>query len=74
MLHQLDLFATGIICSHCKKDPSRDPRNGNLWNGFLDQDTKQHCCWNCKGQHYFLKSRTAFKDQYSEFPVSVYQK
>lgn len=69
---QLNLFMTGITCCYCLKDPGRNPQNGNLWNGILDKDTRQHVCWSClKTTHYRLKWQTEFKGLYSEFPVMV---
>ena len=71
MSYQLTIFGTGIICSHCKNDPGRDPKNPYLWNGFKDQDNKQNCCSNCKDHHYQVKALTDKKGMYSEFPLMV---
>lgn len=68
---QLDLFATGMPCSYCGNDPGRDPRNGVLWHGFLDIDTGQHVCWQCKAVHYHKKIGPDGKTTYSEMPLMV---
>lgn len=68
---QLDLFATGIKCSHCHQDPGRNPRNEILWNGFLDKDTGEYACWSCYQVHYTKKKQGDRKGLYSEFPVMV---
>jgi hypothetical protein len=66
---QLNLFATGISCVHCHQDPGRDPKNSHLWFGFLDLDTSERVCFQCRDFHYRIKSMTDKKGLYSEFPV-----
>lgn len=68
---QLNLFATGITCCYCLKDPGADPRNGTLWNGIWDLDTQQHVCRHCLPSHYKAKWKSDKKGLYSEFPVSI---
>jgi len=68
---QLDLFSTGIKCSHCNEDPGRSEKNSCLWYGFFDMDTQQHVCRDCYSIHYRLKGSTDKKGLYSEFPVQV---
>ncbi len=76
MVTQLNLF-TDKTCAYCGGGQP-DPKNPLLWDGFLDQDTKELVCRGCKGKHYWAKARamgTATKDgeitamTYSEFPV-----
>jgi hypothetical protein len=69
-MKQLNLFGTGIFCSHCKKEMWRKPKSCVV-EGFLDYNTKEHCCWNCKNVHYEKKSKTKFANMYMEFPVVV---
>lgn len=68
---QLNLFSTGIVCSHCHQDPGPDPRNGYIWDGFWDMDTLQHVCRHCIDVHYREKWKTEKKRLWSEFPVMV---
>lgn len=57
------------ICNYCKKSPGHKPDNKILWNGFLDKDTNQLVCWNCRDKHYRTKNKTEHAGKYSEFPV-----
>lgn len=59
-----------IVCIHCHKDPGPDQRNPSLWYGFLDKDTKEHCCMPCRRIHYQKKSKTEHANKYTEFPVT----
>ncbi len=70
MPEQLDLFPPRK-CDHCKKGVGEDPKNPFLWNGFLDADTKEHVCRECRSDHYALKSKTKYKNLYSETPVPI---
>ena len=68
---QLNLFCN-VYCSMCKTNPGPSDKNPNLWNGFLDQDTKQHVCNNCKEAHYQLKfNNPKTNGLYSEVPVGI---
>lgn len=60
-----------MICSYCNTDPGLKSTNQKLWNGFLDQDTGEHVCWSCRTAHYQKKSKTSFKNLYSEVPVPI---
>lgn len=56
-------------CTYCKKDPGAKPGNPNVWFGFLDKDTNQYVCWNCRNKHYETKNKTEHAHKYSEYPV-----
>ena len=68
MIDQPNLFCDKI-CDYCKKNPGYKLDNQLLWNGFFDNDTKHHVCWNCRDLHYQEKEKTEYKYQYTEFPV-----
>jgi hypothetical protein len=59
----------------CKRDIGPDPKNPNLFNGFLDKDLNYFVCNDCKKKFYEGKNGGVFGSQhankYSEFPVSV---
>ena len=57
------------VCEYCGKNPGKKPGNKFLWNGFLDKDTNQLVCFDCRKLHYEAKSKTEFKGLYTEFPV-----
>ena len=66
---QLNLVSN-IKCSICNNCPGPSDRNPNLWFGFLDQDTGDHICNNCKKEHYQNKFKLkGMKGLYSEVPV-----
>lgn len=56
-------------CFHCGKKPGTKPGSNHLWNGFLDKDTKELVCFNCRKIHYQKKSKSQFEGLYTEFPV-----
>jgi hypothetical protein len=39
--------------------------------GFLDKDTNQLVCNDCRKTHYQAKSKTEYKGLYTEFPVII---
>ena len=59
-----------LICDYCGNNPGADPRNEILWHGFLDGDTNQFVCNNCKSHHYNEK-RIQLNGHmtYSELPL-----
>lgn len=57
------------VCVYCKKDPGADRQNKILWFGFLDKDTNQLVCMNCRKKHYDEKAKTKYRGLYTEFPV-----
>lgn len=69
MTRQLEIFETGIKCAHCGQDPGlHKPYH---WQGFYDQDTRQHVCQACRSVHYKQKAITELKGLYSEYPVII---
>ncbi len=70
MTTQLEIFATGIHCSICLKDPGRKQGCVSIWYGFRDADTGHYCCWQCRAGHYHRKFQNkALKGLFSEMPV-----
>lgn len=69
---QLNLFSQ-IQCDHCNANPGFKPANPILWNGFIDQDTRQHVCWFCRDKHYRIKKGNKPGTTYSEVPVMLNQ-
>lgn len=62
-----------INCDHCKQNPGSKIKNRHLWDGFLDGDTNERVCMNCKEIHYQKKfAKPRFRNLYSEFPVSIH--
>ncbi|MBE0538777.1 MAG: hypothetical protein IH620_03620 [Ignavibacterium sp.] len=59
------------VCEYCGKNPGSKPGSKNVWNGFLDKDTNQLVCFDCREKHYKKKSKTEFKYLYTEFPVML---
>ena len=59
------------VCEYCGENPGPKPSNKFLWNGFLDKDTKQLVCNDCRKNHYQSKSKTEYKGLYTEFPVII---
>lgn len=64
------------VCEYCGNNPGAKPGNkwqshGKpfLWNGFIDKDTNQLVCSDCRHKHYEAKAKTEYKYLYSEFPV-----
>ena len=59
------------VCEYCGENPGPKPGNKYLWNGFLDKDTNQLVCFDCRLIHYKAKAKTKFKYLYLEFPVII---
>ncbi len=59
------------VCEYCGENPGPKLGNKFLWNGFLDKDTNQLVCNDCRKNHYQAKSRTEYKGLYTEFPVII---
>ena len=59
------------ICGYCGVNPGAKADNKLLWNGFLDEDTNQLVCFDCRIKHYENKAKTEFKNLYTEFPVPL---
>ena len=59
------------VCEYCGENPGAKPGNKFLWNGFLDKDTNQLVCFDCRKNHYKAKAKTEFKYLYSEFLVML---
>ena len=59
------------ICHYCKENPGAKSGNKYVWGGFLDKDLKIFVCSNCRKIHYKKKSKTDFKNLYTEFPVVI---
>jgi hypothetical protein len=55
-----------MTCAYCQQNPG--VKSNGLWKGFLDQDTQQLVCWNCRARHYHRKSKE-LGHLYSEMPV-----
>jgi len=51
---QLDIFSDKY-CVHCGKNPGYNQNNPVLWNGFLDKETNELVCYECRNKHYGLK-------------------
>lgn len=64
-------FAKKQTCDYCGKNPGPRQDNKNIWNGFYDKDMNLLVCWICRGRHYKAKSKTEFKNLYTEFPVPI---
>ncbi len=71
---QLNLF-TNKTCSVCGCNPGIKRGNPLLWNGFLDRDLMQHCCYKCRDKFYQGKAKQlklpAGKMIYSEMPEVI---
>lgn len=59
------------VCEYCGENLGAKPSNKFLWNGFLDKDTNQLVCNDCRKNHYKTKSKTEYKGLYTEFPVII---
>jgi len=59
------------VCEYCGVNPGAKPGNKYLWNGFLDKDTNQLVCNDCRKVHYANKSKTDYRGMYTEFPVII---
>lgn len=57
------------VCEYCGENPGAKPGKKFIWNGFIDKDTNQLVCSRCREKHYKKKSKTKYKNLYSEFPV-----
>jgi len=71
-VNQPTLFSDNacVWCGHGEASP----KNPLLWNGFLDKDTGELVCMDCKSFHYYMKQEKRRKQgiegmTYSEFPV-----
>lgn len=60
-----------ILCSHCGNDPGT--KEGSIvWNGFLDKDTGEKVCFNCKDLHYYKKFKNPdLAGLFTEFPITI---
>ncbi|NYJ27536.1 hypothetical protein GGE08_001579 [Muricauda sp. ARW1Y1] len=61
-----NLFSHLPCCTYCQIAPK--PSNPVLFNGFLDADTGQLVCWNCRDEHYRHKENSEHRGKYSEMP------
>jgi len=63
----MNLF-TDKACSYCGSERVKK-NNSFLWDGFLDADTGQLVCNQCKTHHYQEKNKGDLRHLYSEMPV-----
>lgn len=66
----LGLFASGIVCDVCGKDPGLHPNNSYTWYGFNDMDNGKNVCMHCKKKYYSTKTPL----YYSERPIVMQTK
>ena len=67
-----ELLKTEHVCIHCDNDPGTKNESSIIWKGFLDQDTGEKCCNNCKDLHYSLKFQNPeLRGLYSEIPLTI---
>lgn len=67
------ILQSSQICHYCKENPGAKSDNKYVWNGFLDKDLGIFVCYNCREIHYNKKSKTKFKNLFTEFPVIMPQ-
>lgn len=64
-----------VLCSHCQKDPGPKTPGSIVWRGFIDNDTGQLVCSDCRARHYQSKFKNPeLRGLYSELPVIISQR
>lgn len=56
-------------CDHCNAELKPRANSPILADGFLDTDTGQNVCLQCKPKHYKLKKEAGMEGLFSEMPI-----